>query len=70
MESAKAAANAFISSTIDYGNSLLYGLQGYTLRKLQLLQNSAAGVVINVCKSHRLSMAEVMKKPPLAPHQC
>ncbi len=61
MESAKAAANAFISSTIDYGNSLLYGLPGNKVRKLQLQQNSAARVVINACKSDRLCMTEVRK---------
>ncbi len=55
MESAKAAANVFNSSTLAYGNSLLYGLPG----KLQFLQNSAARVGINACKSDRLSMLEL-----------
>ncbi len=42
-------------------DSLLYGLSGNKLRKLQLLQNSAARVVINAWKSDRLSMTEVRK---------
>ncbi len=61
MESTKAAANAFISSTLDFGNSLLYGLPGNKLRKLQFLQTSVARVLINACKSDRLSMTEVRK---------
>ncbi len=62
MEIAKAAANVFISSTLDYGNFLLYKLTVNKLRKLKLLKNSATRVVINECKSDGLSMTEVRKK--------
>ena len=37
--------HAFISSTLDYGNTLLYGTAQIHLNKLQVLQNSAARVV-------------------------
>ncbi len=43
--SAKIAAHAFVTSHLDYGNSLYYGLYKYQIDKLQLLQNSAARVV-------------------------
>ena len=42
---AKTAAHAFVTSHLDYGNSLYYGLYKYQTDKLQLLQNSAARVV-------------------------
>ena len=41
----KIITHAFVTSTLDYGNSLLYGISGKNLRKLQVLQNSAARVV-------------------------
>ena len=37
--------HAFISSTLDYGNALLYGTPSVHLQKLQVLQNSAARVI-------------------------
>jgi len=40
--------HAFVSSKLDYCNSILYGLQDYQLKKLQRIQNTAARVV---CKS-------------------
>ncbi len=43
--SAKIAAHAFVTSHLDYGNSLYYGLYQYQIDKLQLLQNSTARVV-------------------------
>ena len=37
--------HAFISSTLDYGNSLLYGISQKHINKLQVLQNSAAKLI-------------------------
>ena len=37
--------HAFVSSKLDYCNSILYGLQDYQLKKLQRIQNTAARVV-------------------------
>ena len=37
--------HAFISSTLDYGNTLLYGTTKAYLNKLQVLQNSAARLI-------------------------
>ena len=44
-KSAKTAAHAFVTSNLDYGNSLLYGLPNTQIKKLQLVQNAAAKVV-------------------------
>ena len=42
---AKTLTHAFVTSTLDNGNSLLYGISKKNLNKLQVLQNSAARVV-------------------------
>ena len=37
--------HAFITSRVDYCNSLLYGVSKYNLNRLQRIQNSAAPIV-------------------------
>ena len=44
-ESTEILTHAFVSSKLDYSNSLLYGLPAYQLNKLQLIQNTAACIV-------------------------
>ena len=36
--------HAFITSRIDYGNCLLYGISKYSLNQLQQIQNSTARI--------------------------
>ncbi len=60
-DSATMAAHAFVTSTLDYCNSLLYGLPKKKICKIQLVQNAAARVVINAQISDRISMTAVRK---------
>ena len=42
--------HAFVSSRVDYCNSLLYGLPAYQLNKLQRVQNAAARLIFQESK--------------------
>ena len=44
-EAAAQLVHSFVTSRLDYGNSLLYGIDGASLDKLQRLQNTAARIV-------------------------
>ena len=44
--------HAFISSRLDYCNSLLFGVPNCHLDKLQQVQNAAARLVVHLCSSH------------------
>ena len=46
--------HAFITSRLDYCNSLLYGLPNYQVKNLQLIQNSAARLVSKTKKSYHI----------------
>ena len=61
-DTAKVAAHAFVTSMLDYGNALLYGLPKCRLAKLQLVQNSVARVVVNVRKYDRCSMTTIRRE--------
>ena len=45
-DSCRTLVNALVTSRIDYANSLLYGVPQTQLRKLQLVQNSAARLIM------------------------
>ena len=49
-ESAKTLVHAFVSSRLDYCNSLLYGVSDELLQKLQVIQNAAARVLTGARK--------------------
>ena len=48
--STKTLIHAFVSSRVDYCNSLLYGLPAYQLNKLRRVQNAAARLIFQETK--------------------
>ena len=52
-DSAECLLHAFITSRLDHGNALLYGIPAYQLSRLQRLQNNAARVVSRTKKYGR-----------------
>ena len=44
-ENAKTVINALVTSHLDYGNALLYGIQARLINKLQIVQNASARVI-------------------------
>ncbi len=49
------AAHAFVTSILDYGNSLFYGISQYLIEKMQVLQNAAVRAVVRKRKFDKIS---------------
>jgi hypothetical protein len=47
--------NAFVTSRLDYCNSLLYGLPANQLYKIQRVQNAAARLICNISRYHHIA---------------
>ena len=54
-ESTEKLIHAFVSSRIDYCNSLLFGLPAYQIYKIQRVQNAAARLIYNESKYCRIT---------------
>ena len=52
--------HAFVTSHIDYGNAMLFGLPDVTIKKLERLQHAAARLILN--RSWRDSATEMLKE--------
>ena len=56
-ESLKTLVHAFVTSRLDYCNSLLYGFPKYQISKLQRVQNAAARLITNTKKYDHITPA-------------
>ena len=54
-ESCEIAVHVFITSKLDYCNSLLYGCRKMQLKKLQYVQNAAARIVTQTRKFYHIT---------------
>ena len=54
-ENTQVLVNAFVTSRLDYCNSVLYGLPTTELQKLQRVQNAAAMLICNVSRFDHIS---------------
>ena len=59
MQSTKTRVHAFVSSRLDYWNSLIFGLPKYQLDRLQKVQNAVARVILQITKFDSITPALV-----------
>ena len=64
---AKTIACAFVSSRLDYSNSVLFGISKSNISRLQRVQNSLARVVTRSRRNERIT--PIPQATPLASHQ-
>jgi len=63
-ESLVTVVHAFVTSRIDYSNSLLYGISDYKINRLQRNYNSTARIVTNTRKYNHIAL--ILQKTTLA----
>ena len=61
-KSAEKIVHAFVTSRLDYCNSILAGLPQSLLQRLQIVQNSAARLIRRIHKHQHLSMTTILKE--------
>ena len=57
----KTLVHSLVTSRIDYGNAVLYGISDRLLHRLEMVQRSAARIVLRIRRGDRRSMTEALK---------
>ena len=58
----KTLVHSLVESRIDYGNAVLYGISDRLLHRLEMVQRSAARVVLRIRRGDRRSMTAVLQQ--------
>ena len=58
----KTLVHALVTSWLDYGNAVLYGISDRLLHRLEMVQRSAARVVLRLRRGDRRSMTAALKQ--------
>ena len=58
----KTLAHSLVTTRIDYGNAVLYGISDSLLHRLDMVQQSAARVVLRIRRVDRRSMTAVLQQ--------
>ena len=58
----KTLVHALVTSRLDYGNAVLYGISDRLLHRLEMVQRSAARVVLRLRRDDRRSMTAALKQ--------
>ena len=57
----KTLVHSLVTSRIDYGNAVLYGISDRLLHRLEMVQRSASRVVLRIRRGDRRSMTEALQ---------
>ena len=57
----KTLVHSLVTSRIDYGNAVLYGISDRLLHRLEMVQRSAASVALRIRRGDRRSMTAALK---------
>ena len=58
----KCPVHAFVTSRIDYGNAMLCGIPNHLMHCLEMVQRSAARIILQIRRGARQSMSEVLSQ--------
>ena len=58
----KCLVHAFVTSCIDYGKAMLFGIPDRLIHLLEMVQRSAARIVLHIRRGDRQSISEVLRQ--------
>ena len=58
----KCLVHAFVTSRIDYGNAIVFGTPNHLMHRLEMVQRSAARIILQIRRGDRQSMSEVLRQ--------